>query len=326
MIEYKCNRCNKIFNKKSNYQSHINRKYPCKQQDINDDANGHKKTTDNIINTNDCIKNIQLPPHDDKNPVSPKIIKIRVHTCNFCKKIFTRSDSLNKHLKGRCKVRKQEDNQKEEILQRLLREFEEMKKENKELRNEVNKMKIENRSLLNTNTTNITNNTANIKQLNQLNNINVKIVAFRKEDLSYIKDDMYAKIINKGFKSVPALVEYVHFNKNKPENHNVYISNMQNNYVLVYDGEDWKLKEKDEILQQLMDDKAEKLAEKFDELINKLDDCSIRKFQRFLDQKDEDKVINTIKNDLKLMLYNNKKIPEKTRELLNINYDKVIEK
>ena len=39
---------------------------------------------------------------------------------------------------------------------------------------------------------------------------------------------------------------------------------------------------------------------------------------RFLDHKDEDKIIAGIKNDLKLLLYNNKKIPEKTRELASL--------
>ena len=49
-----------------------------------------------------------------------------------------------------------------------------------------------------------------------------------------------------------------------------------------------------------------------------MDDPTIRKFQRFLDHKDEDKIILGIKNDLKLLLYNNKKIPEKTRELISL--------
>ena len=36
--------------------------------------------------------------------------------------------------------------------------------------------------------------------------------------------------------SIPALVEYVHFNKDIPEYNNVYISNMRDNYVMIYDG------------------------------------------------------------------------------------------
>jgi len=156
------------------------------------------------------------------------------------------------------------------------------------------------------------------KQLN-LNNYNFKLLAFGKEDMTHLADEVCKRILNKGFKSVPALVEYVHFNKNKPENHNVYISNMQNNYVLIFDGENWKLKERNEILQQLTDDKTNILAEKFDEMIDRLDEQTIKKFRRFLDQKDDDEVISGIKNDLKLMLYNNKKIPEKTRNLLDSN-------
>ena len=42
---------------------------------------------------------------------------------------------------------------------------------------------------------------------------------------------------------------------------------MQNNYAIVYDGNDWKLKERDDILQQLIDDKTEILSDKFDELL-----------------------------------------------------------
>ena len=137
--------------------------------------------------------------------------------------------------------------------------------------------------------------------------------------MSNLVDDVYKKILNRGFKSVPTLVEYVHFNKNKPENHNVYISNIQTIYALVYDGFDWKLKERDGILQQLVDDKSEILSIKFDQLLEVLDEPTTRKFQRFLDQKDENDVILGIKNDLKLLLYNNKKIPEKTRELLISN-------
>ena len=29
MVTYTCNKCNKTFDRKSNYQTHINKKYPC---------------------------------------------------------------------------------------------------------------------------------------------------------------------------------------------------------------------------------------------------------------------------------------------------------
>ena len=71
-----------------------------------------------------------------------------------------------------------------------------------------------------------------------------------------------------------------------------------------------------------MDDKTAILSDKFEELLTELDEASIKKFRRFLDNQDDNSVIAGIKNDLKLMLYNNRKIPEMTRELINTNENK----
>ena len=122
---------------------------------------------------------------------------------------------------------------------------------------------------------------------------------------------------------VQNLVECIHFDNNKPENNNVYISNMRDKHVLIYDGEIWNLRERDEVLQQLVDDKTEILTEKFDELIEKIDEPTIKKFRRFLDQKDDDKIIASIKNDLRLILYNKRKIPEKTRDTLEQKHENI---
>ena len=35
MVEYTCEKCNKIFYKKSNYKSHLNRKNPCNKNKSN---------------------------------------------------------------------------------------------------------------------------------------------------------------------------------------------------------------------------------------------------------------------------------------------------
>ena len=43
--------------------------------------------------------------------------------------------------------------------------------------------------------------------------------------------------MDKGYKSVPHLIDYIHFNKNKPENHNVMTTNMRDNKISIYDGE-----------------------------------------------------------------------------------------
>ena len=312
MVEYKCNKCNKIFGRKSHYDYHINRKTPCKKS--------KEERNQNILNyTESCQK---IPEYTDPYQ---KEVKLGKNQCQYCKKNFTQSSSLNRHIKDRCKIKKQQDNDKENLLEKLVQE---MKKQNEnmerqtkqmaEMKEEIIKLKSENKKYVQKISSQNNNICTNIEkqQNNILMNNNIKLLAFGKEDVSHLADEVCRKILNKGFKSVPTLVEHVHFNKNKPENHNVYISNIQTNYALVYDGIDWKLKERDNVLQQLVDDKTAILSDKFDELLVKLDDATVRKFQRFLDQKDDDTVISGIKNDLKLLLYNNKKIPERTRELL----------
>jgi DNA-directed RNA polymerase subunit RPC12/RpoP len=319
MVEYKCNKCGKIFSNKTKYTKHQSRKFPC-QSDEGRENNADIHPAKSASYAAESAKNQKPIALLDANRTN----KSKEYKCTYCSRSFTRSDSLNKHLAGRCKVRKQQDNDKEELLQKLI---EQMNKQNSELVKQMGDMKEEIERLKSkgngrNNSTNIgtqqntTIENQNNQQNIQINNNNIKLLAFGSEDMSYVVDEVYKKILNKGFKSVPTFVQYLHFNKDKPQNHNVYISNMQTNYAIVYDGEDWKLKERDDVLQQLVDDKTGILSIKFDELLGGLDEPTIRKFKRFIDQSDENEVVSQMKSDLKLVLYNNRKIAERTKQQL----------
>ena len=207
--------------------------------------------------------------------------------CNFCKKEYSSYFSLYRHQKI-CK-------------------FKDCLVENKEEDNNTNQI-INN--TINNNYVNY-----NIDNSKNINVQNLKILKFGEEDLSYIKNDVYKKLLNSGFKSVPKFIEHVHFNEKNPQNHNIYISNMQNQFILVYENEKWELREREEVIDDLMVQKTDHLLEKFDELVYDLPDSAIKKFQRFIQKKDEDNVINQIKKDIKLILYNNRGLPLKLRKL-----------
>ena len=270
MPNYKCERCLKEFDQKSNYETHINRKFPCQKSAPKCTEFAPKSTENNqkINNTSDEIK------------------------CNYCGKVFTRGSSLTRHIDSRCKVKKENDNKMEEIMTILI----ELKESNKELK-ENDKKKSDEMKLLREevakyksiikNTNNTQNNIGTLNNIGTQNNITFKINAYGAEDMSKITVNDYKRIFGRGMNSTPALVEKMHFDKNMPENHNVYISNLRDEYVLMYDGKIWRLKNRDDALQQLYEDKSDILETKFEELIERLDESTIKMFNRFLKIKDD---------------------------------------
>jgi hypothetical protein len=112
--------------------------------------------------------------------------------------------------------------------------------------------------------------TTNSNNNNTINNdnktVNIQLVAFGKEDTSKLTKLEILKILNKAYYSVPELVKMIHFDKNKPENHNLYISNDRSGLVIKYDGEKWITVDRMEAIRDLFDDGRNFLVNKLEEL------------------------------------------------------------
>jgi len=200
--------------------------------------------------------------------------------CTCCDATFKNDKCLKKHLRSK--------NHKNTImLQEIVDEIKELKS------------KIDNKPVIQNNTQINSNN----------NNINIQLVAFGYENLDEsISDVICKKILNKGFNSVQTLVEYVHFNEKFPQYHNCYISNRRDNCAVIYDGNSWNLKNSKIIIDDLCMQKLSFLEEKYEELKDDLDIPTKKKFNKFLEEKDADCRQKIIKDDLKVILYNNKEI------------------
>jgi len=98
MIEYNCEICGKIFNRNWCLTRHKNRKNPCKNIPPKSGINKHKKSKNNYQNK-----------------------------CSYCNKIFTRKDSLKKHIDNRCKIKKQNAIEKNKLLETLMEQLEDQK-------------------------------------------------------------------------------------------------------------------------------------------------------------------------------------------------------
>jgi uncharacterized C2H2 Zn-finger protein len=294
MVEYKCNACDKIYVNKYDFNRHMKRKNPCKLR-LSDNIN-----IDLLSSQVHTISTVQISNNNE-------------HKCPNCLKTFSRKDALTRHLNEICKLKPTNGSEinKEHIFMQLLSQ---MSKQMCTLEKKLNE--IQNVGTNIDKQQNVDKQQINIDKQIVNNNNNVKLIAFGKEDMSYITDNVCKQILSKGFNSVPKLIEQVHFNKDKPEYHNVYIPNFKNNFAMVFDGDDWGLRDRDTIIDQLNDEKTEFICGKFHELMEagELSESTIKKLKRFLNEKDEDPADTNLKNDIKLILYNKRNMVVNTKK------------
>ena len=85
-------------------------------------------------------KKVKLECH-----IANKRCKIGLHECCLCHKSFTTINSMYRHMKHNCKVKREEEDKKNQIYERLIQLEGENKKmliENEKLKREVEKLKI----------------------------------------------------------------------------------------------------------------------------------------------------------------------------------------
>tara|TARA_B100000902_G_C27313537_1_gene919872 strand:+ start:2305 stop:3231 length:927 start_codon:yes stop_codon:yes gene_type:complete len=299
--------------------SHLGRIRPCK--------------SNNNINILECkeyiLKGMSYNEYLENKPkisqksamISQKSAKIsqennKIFECSFCNKKYVHNQSLHKHLKI-CKEKKKDEEVKESMTElvtllnmQLQEQKEQMKEERKILNNQIKDIKKELSKrdkqideLIKKTGINNSNNTINVQN-------NIKLLSYSDTDRSHLTDKDILKCLSHSNFCVPHLIEKVHFDINKPENHNVYISNLKNKYVMMYDGNKWNCKDRDEEISNLFDDNNEVIEHRLEEWIEngKKYPDAMRKFNRYIEKKDNDLVVNKIKDEIKLLLFNKRDV------------------
>ena len=77
---------------------------------------------------------------------------------------------------------------------------------------------------------------------------------------------------------------------------------------MIYDGIKWNLSNQLEVIDNLLDTNHEILEQKLEEWLENGKDYPeiMKKFNRYLEKKEKDQVANNIKEEIKLMLFNNR--------------------
>lgn len=241
------------------------------------------------------------------------------YECRYCPSKFTTSTAMYKHMRSVCQNKQLEKLEMSETK----RKISQLENENENLRNmfkietkkrdeELKNLKMKFEELLatnasNTKTRNITNNTNNTNN-GVIINGNVALVAFGKEDMDKIDKTELLNALRGGYNTTIKLTELMHFNPNHPEYQNVFISDPNRGYAMAFDGNQWNLIMQKNLIDKIYDDKKTYVEENFDEFVKSLTKSQINSLKRWLDTDEDNKKIKNVKNDIKLLLYNSRKM------------------
>ena len=323
MVNYNCIRCGYTTKDKTKMKSHFSRKTICKpeindinledyKEDILKGKSINLETHDSKMTQNDSemthyfskkLKNDSKMTQNDSimtqidSIISRKKIE---HICKYCDKTFSRKNNLTRHYKT-CKEKEKDDIFKKDMMELVTRLNNQLDEHKEQLK--TKDMQIEKKDKQIDELIKKAGITQNIQQ-------NIKILAYKNTDISHLTDQDYIYCLNRSNMCIPQLIKKIHFNPQRPENHNVYISNIKNKYIMIYDGIKWNLNNQDETIEDLIDANEFVLEQKLEEWIENGKDYPeiMNKFNRYLEKKEKDDILNKIKEEIKLVLFNNRKI------------------
>ena len=228
-------------------------------------------------------------------------------TCSVCSKIYSSIKSYNNHItRNRCKIVPDDFS-----CQYCSKSFKRNYNKNvheiscsknlmliiKEKEEEIQKLKLTVTTNNNNNVTNITNNTQNII----INN-------FGNEDISHVTKKQMLRAIRMNKECPIELIKLIHFNIDKPENHNIYKPNFKDKYVKYCDNNIWKIGDLMKIVTELYLSKMDIAEEKFEELKQFLEDTKKDRFQQLLDNREEPEIMAGILKRIIEILYNERSV------------------
>ena len=212
--------------------------------------------------------------------ISTNKSKKKIYECKYCEKSLSSYKSLWRHYKI-CEEKQKDEEEKQKLLDLVDLLNKQIEKKDKQIDELIKKTGI------NVGTQNIQN------QINQ----EIKILAYNETDISHLTDSDYLKCIKHANFCIPNLIKKIHFNPTKPENHNIYISNLKNNYVMIYNGNKWLIRDRDDSIQDIIDKNEGIIEQKIEEWIENGKDYPdiMKKFNKYLEKKENDRVLNKIK-------------------------------
>ena len=305
MTTFRCNTCKKNY---ASYQSlwiH-NKKFHKNEEEHKNIMSTLCKHNVNIMSTL-CKHNVNISETKEE----------RTYTCKYCLKKYNYRQSKSRHEKT-CKSKSSDDNilrtenqelknQLKEVLQTLKIHPKTLKKINNNIINTNNNItnNIQNNNIQNNNIQN------NNIQNNNIQNNNITIVKFGTEYLSELLTNNEMKyIISRIENSLRESIKQVHFNDNRPEYKNIYITNIHDNLAYVYNGKKFEATNKMNALSELMRTHIDNIDEYISNEDNEISEYKMKHINKLIERVNIELNSDTIKhlrevNRIKEFIYNN---------------------
>ena len=316
MYKFECKYCLYKTNFKGDYKRHLKSQKHQRNIVIYDQNNvseekkerEYTKSTQKVQKGAILEKNGTQTVHKrytNKKNETKELKTIQSFVCEYCDKEFNSRNSMRRHIRLYCKVKKEEDLielKKEKEMNELKQIIsEEMAEQN----NKITKLIDQVNTTTNNNTMNNSGNNNTSNSHNQVNNIQLNV--FGKEDLSMLTENVKQELIKGPFKMMPKLLEMIYFNKNHPENHTMKLVNKKEKIMKIHDKGGWKYVDKDETIEYILEDKNYAVDSYYDNNEQQFSDFVKKTYGRFrelFDSRNED-LWNKIKREIDLVLWNN---------------------
>ena len=279
MVLYKCDECLFCSKLKGDYNRHLKTKKHITNIENSlipmvMNTNEHKmNTNEHKMNTNEHKMNTTNSENDDK------------YYCEFCFELFNTKPSKRRHELHYCK-----ENQN---INKLMNE---KNKQIKKLEKTVDKL-IDKAG----------NTTINHNIQNQQN---IKLNNYGDEDLSHITDCFKTHLIKGPYGAIPKMIEAIHFNNDKPENKNIVYPNTNKNFIKIRQNNEWVIKNKQDILRDMIDSKYLILDDHYNLILNgeNISNNIKKNYINFSGKYDSgnNHLLNDLMDDCELVILNNR--------------------
>lgn len=286
---YDCKCCKFSTNLKSNYTRHLKTKK-------------HQKVTQSYP---------KLP--SEMSNLSSSESKNFKHICKYCGKEYKHRPGLSRHIKYSCQ--KNEDEDLKELVKLMNEQL-------NTINNKLNESTVENEKkdkMIKKLTTKL--------QINNYNTNNVivtNILNYKDTDISHLTSKDYERAIKQVNNAIPSIMKEIHFNPEKPENMNIYIPNIKDKYLLIFNENEWQIKARSHAVNNLIDDKYVILKDWYDENLRDRDinenmdqesyNFLKQNFEKFDANIENDEIKNIIKEEIIMFLYNKRNMIIKNSE------------